>query len=116
MDTVLLVEDEDSVRRVIKAILQRSGGYRVIETTNADEALKYYAEHPADVQLVLTDVVMPGMSGIDLASKLRGQYPGIKVICMSGFPKQVDLAGFDFLAKPLEPDVLISKVQEVLTS
>lgn len=115
METILLVDDEDNVRRLIRAILQRDGGYRVIEACNAEEALKHYNQRPEDFDLVLTDCVMPGTSGLDLALRLRAQCPKLKLICMSGYPTEgLEAIGASFLEKPLLPDALLDKVRQVL--
>ncbi|MEO8842014.1 MAG: PAS domain S-box protein, partial [Kofleriaceae bacterium] len=83
-ETVLLVEDEDQVRDVARGILKRSG-YTVLEARNAGEALLLCERHPTPIDLLLSDVVMPGMSGPELAKRLAEARPEMKVLCMSGY-------------------------------
>jgi two-component system, cell cycle sensor histidine kinase and response regulator CckA len=118
-ETILLVEDDDQVRLVARGILRRSG-YHVIEARNAGEALLHSEEHPGTIDLLLSDVVMPQMSGPALAKRLARARPGMKVLCMSGYTDDsivrhgvldADLA---YLQKPITPDALTSKVREVL--
>jgi two-component system cell cycle sensor histidine kinase/response regulator CckA len=84
-----------------------------VTQVNAADALAYYASHSQEIDLVLTDCVMPGMSGIELAKKLRAMNPTVKILCMSGYPKGA-LDEIEFLAKPLTPVSLLAKVGEVL--
>lgn len=120
-ETVLLVEDEDSVRRLFTHLL-RSRGYQVLEASNSEDALCIFQQHSADIRLVLTDVIMPGISGPALAEKLREMQPELRIIFMSGYTSDVlsrtgGLApGMTFLQKPLRPDVLTAKVREALDS
>ncbi len=91
-ETLLLVEDESAVRQMVATTLTRCG-YRVIEAANGDVALELWARHAREIDLLLTDMVMPGsLSGRDLAVKLRSQRPELKVVYMSGYGAH-DLAG-----------------------
>ena len=83
-ETILLVEDEDAVRLLARTILEGCG-YRVIPTGDGDEALRLAAAHAGPIHLVLTDVVMPGMSGRQLVERLQGGRPGLPAIFMSGY-------------------------------
>jgi DNA-binding NtrC family response regulator len=115
----LLVEDDDQVRSVAKGILSKSG-YRVIEARNAAEALRYAEEHPSIIHLLLSDVVMPQMSGPALAKRLVDVRPDMKVLCMSGYTDDsivrhgVLAAQIAYLQKPITPETLTTKVREVL--
>jgi two-component system cell cycle sensor histidine kinase/response regulator CckA len=118
-ETILLVEDEDAVRKVACGILRRNG-YDVIETANAGEALLVVESHGGRIDLLLTDVVMPQMSGPELARRLGAVRPDLRVLCMSGYTDDsvvrhglID-GGTPFLQKPLTPDGLARKVREVL--
>jgi PAS domain S-box-containing protein len=120
-ETLLLVEDEEGVRSVTARFLRRLG-YTVLSAGSPAAATSLIAEHAGRVHLLITDVVMPGMSGKDLAAKLSEAYPGIKCLLMSGYPDgnvahQGTLEeGMHFLAKPFSIDALARKVREVLES
>ncbi len=117
-ETVLLVEDDDQVRVVIRGILEREG-YRVLEARNAGEAL-LIAEQPHTIDLVLSDVVMPHMSGPEVVRRIAAGRPGIRVLCMSGYTDNAVLRHhvldrqIAFLQKPITPATLARKVREVL--
>ncbi len=116
-ETVLLVEDEQAVRSVA-ALLLRDGGYDVLEAGDADEALAL-AEHRA-IDLLLTDVVMPGRSGSDLASVLRDERPWLPVLYMSGYTDDVTMRHgvqerkVAFVEKPFTRTTLLGSVRAVL--
>ena len=118
-ETILLVEDDDQVRVVVRGILRRSG-YHVIEARNAGEALLHSEEHAGTIDLLLSDVVMPQMSGPALAKRLASVRPNMKVLCMSGYTDDsivrhgVLEAHFAYLQKPITPEALTMKVREVL--
>ncbi len=117
-ETVLVVEDEDPVRRLITKTLQ-AFGYEVLETAQPAEALRLCREHPKPIHLLLTDIVMPGMNGRDLAGQCCGLRADVKVVFMSGYtadamPLQGIDPGMHFLSKPFTPSALASKVREVL--
>ncbi|HUA78047.1 MAG TPA: ATP-binding protein [Acetobacteraceae bacterium] len=115
-ETILLVDDEDGVRKLVHAVLQ-SHGYDVLEASNGAMALAAYEKNAHKIDLVLTDVVMPQMTGFELGSELAGRAPGLKILYMSGYrdnasgPHDAPRA---FLHKPFTPDVLLTKVREVL--
>jgi DNA-binding NtrC family response regulator len=103
-ETILLVEDEDSVRRFARVALERHG-FRVIDAADPLQALSIVQTGEASIQLLLTDVVMPGISGPELAERLRKIIPGLRVLYMSGYP-----AGLAAQGGPLDPSVrLLSK-------
>ena len=83
-ETILVVEDEESVRRVTRRILEKVK-YRVCEAANSDEALAICARKQERIDLVLSDVVMPGMNGLELMDRIRALRPGMKVVLMSGY-------------------------------
>jgi hypothetical protein len=118
-ETVLLVEDDDQVRAVAGGILRRHG-YRVIEAHEGGEALRLAGEHAGTIRLLLTDVVMPGMSGTELARQLAQKCPAMRVLFMSGYTDDsivrhgVLEASMAFLQKPFTPEVLTRRVREVL--
>jgi two-component system, cell cycle sensor histidine kinase and response regulator CckA len=118
-ETILLVEDEDQVRHAACGILVRHG-YTVIEARNAGEALLLCERHPGVIHLLLTDVVMPQMSGPELAKRLAPERPGMKVLCMSGYPGDTAVRHglianeFVYLQKPITVQTLTKRVREVL--
>ena len=118
-ETILLVEDQEQVRTVAAGILKRSG-YLVLTAENATEALRLGAGHAGVIHLLLTDVVMPQMSGPELAQQLIGARPELKVLCMSGYTDDSVVRhgaldrGIAFLQKPFTPESLTRRVREVL--
>jgi CheY-like chemotaxis protein len=118
-ETILLVEDDDQVRGVARGILRRAG-YNVIEARNAGEALLHSEQHPGRIHLLLTDVVMPGMSGPALAKRLGTARADMKVLCMSGYTDDsivrhgVLEAEIAYIQKPITPDALTTRVRQVL--
>ncbi len=119
--TVLVVEDEEALRRVAQRILL-SAGYTVLVAANGEEALRLLERHDHPVDLVLTDVVMPGMSGRDLAEQIRASHGGVKILFTSGYTDDAILrhgvldAGVNFIAKPYSVADLTRKVREVQES
>ncbi|HEY5996950.1 MAG TPA: ATP-binding protein [Candidatus Deferrimicrobiaceae bacterium] len=120
-ERILLVEDEDSVRDMVCESLQRHG-YSVQQAGNGREALSIYGMKPGGFDMVLTDVVMPGMSGGQLAAALRALDPTVKVLFMSGYSddalvsRGISVHGMDFIGKPFTQDALSRKVRGVLES
>ncbi len=118
-ETILLVEDEDAVRSLVRALLEPNG-YKVLEARQAVEALSICERHKEPIHLLLTDVVMPTMSGRVLAARLAPVRPEMKVLFMSGYTDGAIVnhgvleAGTAFLQKPFTPDSLGRKVREVL--
>ena len=118
-ETVLLVEDEPGVRKLVRGILEQYG-YRVIEAESGPQALEMEAGHEGRIDLLLTDVVLPAMSGREVADALALSRPAIKVVYLSGYTDHVVRdrgvlgAGACFLQKPFTPEVLARKIREVL--
>lgn len=118
-ETILLVEDEPAVRGLVQETL-RLHGYTVLEARHGIEALMTGAKYQGPIHLLLTDVVMPQMSGPEVAEKIQVVRPGIKVLFMSGYPDHpvFEQGGFSretsFLPKPFTPNVLAKKVRDVL--
>jgi two-component system, cell cycle sensor histidine kinase and response regulator CckA len=117
--TILLVEDEEFLREVTCEILE-SAGYRVLKTRNAAEATSAFSECKTIVRLLLTDVVLPGQNGRDLANDLRSVCPKLRIIFVSGYPENVVTKngihedGMFYLPKPFSFQSLTRKVRYVL--
>ncbi len=118
-ETILLAEDSEALRTLTASFL-RSHGFRVLSAPDAEQALKIAAGHAEEIQLLLTDVIMPGQNGRVLAEKMMAACPGIKVLYISGYTDSF-IAGHGVLGpechllnKPFTEDALIHKVREVL--
>ncbi len=118
-ETILVVEDEPAVAEIAARSL-RDAGYEVLVANAPEEALRAAADHRGDIRLLLTDVVMPGIDGREVAALVTGLRPGIRVLFMSGYTDDIighhgilD-AGIAFLSKPFHPAALCAKVREVL--
>jgi PAS domain S-box-containing protein len=118
-ETVLLVEDEPEVRSLVQRIL-KTQGYTVVTAANPDEAIAVAREFKGTIQVMVTDVVMPGMSGLQLAARLMPTRPNMRVLFVSGYTHDaighhgVLDPGTAFLQKPFTPNALARKVREVL--
>jgi PAS domain S-box-containing protein len=119
--TILLVEDEELVRSLGRQILELCG-YSVLEASNGQDALNICDKLGGEIDLLLTDVVMPGMTGIELGQKLSQRNSRIKILYTSGYTEAEALKGINwddqqqFLQKPFTPDLLAKKVSEVLSA
>ena len=119
-ETILVVEDEEEVLKLVAQILTGQG-YTVIEASDGDEAMDFASQYERKpIHLLLTDVVMPGMSGGELAQTLKVQHPGLKVLYMSGYTDNAIVhhgvleEGINYIQKPFTLDALARKVREVL--
>jgi CheY-like chemotaxis protein len=118
-ETVLLVEDEPAVREMTKAALQRHG-YTVLPAATGAEALRIARANHGVINVVLTDVVMPGMSGPQLVEQLREEQPRLAALFMSGYTSDavfrhgIETGQADFLQKPFSTSALAAKLRQVL--
>ena len=115
-ETVLLVEDEVGLRTLTKVILE-SHGYKVLDSANADGALQISRGYPGEIQLLLTDVIMPGRSGAELATLLQAERASMKIAFMSGYAESALLGEVPtaaFIEKPVTPESLLLQLKLVL--
>jgi two-component system cell cycle sensor histidine kinase/response regulator CckA len=118
-ETILLVEDEAAVRRVVSDMLLRLG-YTILDAPDGRTAQKFVLEYEKPIQLLLTDVVMPEVSGRELARRLRTVRRDLKVLFMSGYADDAIVRqgvldpGAAYLQKPFTPDALAGKIRELL--
>ena len=118
-ETILVIEDETRVRKLIVGVLS-ARGYRVLEATRGDEALRLCEEHAEGIDLAVVDVVMPGMSGPDFVRRMRPFCQHMRVLYISGYTDEamvhhgIEESGAAFLQKPFLPDALARKVRQVL--
>ncbi len=118
-ETILLVEDDDAVRAVAQRALLRFG-YAVLAAARGEEALRIVQDHDGGIDLLLTDIMMPGMNGVEVAASVARARPGIQVFFMSGYADQ-DLVrqgllepGTHFLQKPFTPQELATRIRGIL--
>jgi CheY-like chemotaxis protein len=120
-ETILLVEDEPNVRKLVKAMLIKQG-HTVLESRDVHDAIELCKDAQQRIDLLLTDVVMPDLSGPELAEQLRELHPHMQVLYMSGYADNVSVrpgvlpADAAFVQKPFTPEMLNNKVREVLDS
>jgi PAS domain S-box-containing protein len=114
-ETILLVEDDPMVRRVVRQLLGDLG-YRVLEAGGAEAALEQCRRHPGAIALLLTDVVLPGMNGFEVAGRVAALHPEAKVLYMSGYSERVGPPpkGTPFLPKPFTPEQLARRVRQAM--
>jgi len=115
---ILIVEDDARVRTLVQRVLE-SGGYTVLSATDGQSALDILQKRPGRIHLILTDIVMPGMSGPELLSRIREEHPGCKGLYMSGYSDRSffpdhPLSDAPLLQKPFSPAVLAQRVRDVL--
>jgi two-component system, cell cycle sensor histidine kinase and response regulator CckA len=117
-ETVLLVEDEEGVRRLSRKLLE-AYGYRVLEASTGSDAIALAERYPGPIHLMLTDIVMPGMDGPAVASRIQPLRPQMKVLYMSGYSEAEAerlAAVAPLLQKPFTPEILARRVRETLAS
>jgi signal transduction histidine kinase/CheY-like chemotaxis protein len=118
-ETILVVEDEDAVRSIVSRVLARSG-FHVIAAEHADAALRLVEGYASPIALMLTDIVMPGMSGHELAGEMRTRRPDTRILFMSGYSAEADRFSDEsggvktLLSKPFTPDELVKRVRAAL--
>ncbi len=117
-ETLLLVEDDQNVREIAEKMLSNQG-YWVLSAKDGETALDIYKDQAADIDLIITDVVMPGISGVELCKTLSAQYPDIRALLMSGYSDHTNLPLQDsyivgFLQKPFERSLFATTVRNVL--
>ncbi|HEY6051976.1 MAG TPA: response regulator [Thermoanaerobaculia bacterium] len=119
VETILLVEDEAPRRALARRALE-ARGYRILEASSAEEAVRIAGAHSGAIDLMITDAVMPGGSGPDLARRLAASRPAMRHLFVSGYTDDAIVRngrlspGQDFLQKPFTPDTLCQKAREVL--
>lgn len=118
--TILIVEDEQLVRDMLAVILN-SEGYKVLEASNGEEALHLVEDYKGAINLLISDVVMPGMSGQELSLRIRQIYPTIEVILISGYTEnqanlmeQIPFNNYSFISKPFSPKAILAKARLLL--
>jgi PAS domain S-box-containing protein len=120
-ETILVTEDEDGVRKMICKML-RLYGYHVLEASNGPRALSLYSIHKSNIDLVLTDVIMPEMSGAQLGEELKNVNSSVKVLYMSGYTDEVIVRqglldrGIHYIQKPFTPELLVTKIREIVSA
>lgn len=116
---ILVVEDNGALRRLMARVLSASG-FQVLEASTAQEGLTFFRAHTSAIALVIVDMVMPGMSGLDLAAELERQLPGIRILYISGYVTSVAMESIRqrsperVLFKPFDPGDLLQRVTQLL--
>jgi DNA-binding NtrC family response regulator len=113
--TVLLADDEPSVRVVVEKIL-RAAGYQVIASESGAQATDMAGKHHGGIDVLISDIIMPGVNGVELAKSVQKSRPDTKVLLISGyFPDGIEfLDGWKFLRKPFSPSVLTATLENLL--
>ncbi len=118
-ETILLVEDEEIVRAIMRSLLEESG-YTVLEATDGEDGLRLFKENRGKINLVLSDIIMPKMQGREMYEEIKKIAPDIKILFISGYPadfidqKSFSEKGKNIIDKPVIPDELLRKIREVL--
>jgi PAS domain S-box-containing protein len=118
-ETILLVEDDDAFRQLIAEYL-REHGYRVLPAASGETALACLSDHPGSIHVLLTDVILPGISGVELSRLLANDHPEARILFMSGYTEDaidgqgLPADGFSLLEKPFRPQVLLAKIRDAL--
>ena len=112
---ILVVDDERHIRNLVRLLVERAG-YRVAEAEDAEDALRMLQERMLEPQLLLTDIVMPGMSGLTLAARAHQLRPTLPVMFMTGFADeyQAELSGSVVIRKPFKAPELLTAIQDVI--
>jgi len=113
--TVLVVDDDESILGLVAHILQ-DRGYRVIEAGDAREALDAAAAYKGPIPLLVTDIAMPEVNGLELARRFHLEHPESQVVYITAYADVFDLSGAEVIPKPFTPDQLLSKMQDVLSA
>ena len=117
--TILVVDDEEPIRKMLERMLGISG-YSVLKASSGEEALYICEQSPAAIQLLITDLTMPGMNGVDLADTVSNRWPDTKVLFISGYTSEYrlrrKLGERPLLEKPFTRDSLTSKIREVVAA
>jgi DNA-binding response OmpR family regulator len=114
-ETLVVVEDEIGVRKYVCKVLE-SHGYRVLDASRGDDAIEIARRYGGPIDLLLTDVVLPGMSGADVVRRFREIRPGVPVLRMSGYPERFGAQlsdGVPLLQKPFTADVLLNRLRKI---
>jgi CheY-like chemotaxis protein len=117
---ILLAEDEPLVRSLLSDALRRSG-YTVLEAGDGEEAMQRATEYPGTIELLVSDALMPRLSGKELAARIHARTPGLKVLFISGYSGDslpegtVAAPNVSFLGKPFTPNVLVDRVRDILS-
>ena len=120
-ETILVVEDQDQVRKMICLMLKQQG-YFIIEAENGQKGIETALSHNGKIDLLITDVVMPGLNGKELFNELSKSMPDLKVLFISGYPREIISyhgileEGLNFLQKPVPLDLLTRKIREIIES
>ena len=113
--TILVAEDQEQVRNLVSRVLARDG-YEVLTACSGEEALRVAATRAVPLDLLVTDVVMPGLNGRELFSRLKQSHPDLTALFVSGYAADIVGTGADVLAKPFTPEVLVARVHQALAS
>jgi PAS domain S-box-containing protein len=121
LETILVAEDEDAIRMVATRVLQRAG-YTVVAAASGEEALEQLAKHGGGITMLMTDLVMPGMTGLELAHEARRRFPALKVLFASGYSADAadghlaEFENWNFIEKPYGVKELATEVRRILDS
>ena len=119
-EAVLVADNEAEIRKFTRAVLE-GFGYKVVEAADGEEAVEKFREHATEIQLVILDVIMPKLSGVEAGHAIRLVKPGVKMLFTSGYPedviqkKGIVSSGVNFLIKPVAPVELLQKVRDIMT-
>jgi two-component system cell cycle sensor histidine kinase/response regulator CckA len=115
-ETVLLVEDEMGVRNYVREVLEEHG-YSVLEAASGSDAIEIARRHPGKINVLFTDMVLPGMNGMEVSRQFLALHPNVPVLCMSGYPERFGAQmnnGMLHLQKPFTSEVLLNRLRKML--